>query len=377
MVRKHRKIIIKEGWDKPLFYTVIALMFFGCLMVYSASSPYAIKEYGNPQYFFYRDLIFSVFSCFLIWIVSLISYRHYQKWSGIIYILALLSCLLVFVPGIRHMLNNAHRWVRLGPITYMPSDGLKVAVIIFMAAQLSRRPAEENGNWRMLFSVFVFLGITVLPVYIQPNFSAVVVISVSILFMYFIGGMKLRHIIPMSILAAIILVIVFWPREGNYRLERLLIIFNPLRDPTDSAWQLIQSLYAVASGGMFGVGFGRSAQKFDYLAAEPHNDFIFSVIAEELGFVGALLLIMAFCFIAYRGLVIAKEADSTFSRYLALGLTFIISFQAMINIGVAIGLMPTTGITLPFLSYGGSSLMVMSAMVGILLNISRNRKVLN
>lgn len=358
--------------DRFLFLLVLALSFFGVLMVFSASAPYALKQFGDAKYYFLRDLAFTILGVFAMWVVSHINYRIYRRFALALYIIALFTCVLVWVPGIAYPVNQAHRWIHLGPVTYMPSDGLKIASLILLTTLLTRKPPEKRGYLATLFAVMLFIGFTILPIYIQPNFSAVIVIAAVLLFVYFVYGMNLWHLFPMIGITLAGLAFAFWPREGNYRLERLLTVLDPMRDPTGSGWQLLQSLYAVASGGFFGVGFGRSVQKFDYLADEPHNDFIFAVISEELGFVGALLVIIGFCLLAYRGIVIAKKATTRFGQLLAYGLTFMICFQAMVNIGVAIGLVPTTGITLPFISYGGSSLLVMSVMVGILLNISRD-----
>lgn len=374
-VRERRKIrSFNFGWDKPLLFTVLFLMVFGCLMVFSASGPYAIKEEGDAFYFFKRDIQYCLMGLVVIFIGFSIDYKLYRKHARLLYLLAWVSCLLVFVPHIGLSVNNARRWLNLIVLTYMPSDGLKIASIMLLSADLAR-PSDGTGrSWKALVSFLLFVAITILPVYFQPNFSAVMVLAVSLTFLYFIGGMRLSQLFPLLGAGLVFLLIAFWPSDENYRLGRVLIVLDPFQDAEGAGWQLIQSLYAVASGGLFGVGFGKSAQKFDYLAAEPHNDFIYSVIAEELGFFGALLVIVLFCYLAYRGLKIAREADSRFGRFLALGLTFVISFQAMVNIGVAIGLIPTTGITLPFVSYGGSSLLVMSFMIGILLNISRQKE---
>ncbi|WP_083428236.1 putative lipid II flippase FtsW [Murdochiella vaginalis] len=358
--------------DRVLFLLVLVLSFFGVLMVFSASAPYALKQFGDAKYYFQRDFIFTILGVGIMWAVSHIDYRIYRRFAPLIYILAILSCLLVWVPGIAYPVNRAHRWIHLGPLTYMPSDGLKVASLLLLSALLTRKPPEKRGTPATFLAIMLFIGFTILPIYVQPNFSAVIVISAVLLFVYFIYGMNLWHFLPMTGIALVGLAYAFWPKPGNYRLERLLTVFDPMRDPSGSGWQLLQSLYAVASGGFFGVGFGKSVQKFDYLADEPHNDFIFAVISEELGFIGALLVIAGFCFLAVRGIRIARNAKTRFGQVLALGLTFLICFQAMVNIGVSIGLVPTTGITLPFISYGGSSLLVMSMMIGILLNISRD-----
>lgn len=368
----NRKIIQKGSMDRGLVWLIILLSVFGAFMVFSASAPYALKQFGDAKYYFVRDAIFSVLGIIVMFLFSHIDYRLYRRFAMPLYVVALLSCLLVWVPGLKYPINQAHRWIHLGPVTYMPSDGLKITSLILLATMLSDKRPEENGSLRKFITVLLFIGITILPIYLQPNFSAVIVISATLLFTYFVFGMSLWHFLPMLGVAAVGLFYAFWPRPGNYRLERLLSVLNPKRDPSGSGWQLLQSLYAVASGGLFGVGYGKSVQKFDYLADEPHNDFIFAVISEELGFFGAFLVIAAFCFLAYRGLKIAGKAKTSFGRMLASGLTFLICFQAMVNIGVSIGVIPTTGITLPFISYGGSSLVIMSLMAGILLNISRD-----
>lgn len=368
----NRKTIQKGSMDRGLVWLIILLSVFGAFMVFSASAPYALKQFGDAKYYFVRDAIFSALGILVMFLFSHIDYRLYRRFAMPLYVVALLSCLLVWVPGLKYPINQAHRWIHLGPVTYMPSDGLKITSLILLATMLSGKRPEENGSLRKFITVLLFIGITILPIYLQPNFSAVIVISATLLFTYFVFGMSLWHFLPMLGVAVVGLLYAFWPRPGNYRLERLLSVLNPKRDPSGSGWQLLQSLYAVASGGLFGVGYGKSVQKFDYLADEPHNDFIFAVISEELGFFGAFLVIAAFCFLAYRGLKIAGKAKTSFGRMLASGLTFLICFQAMVNIGVSIGVIPTTGITLPFISYGGSSLVIMSLMAGILLNISRD-----
>lgn len=362
----------RGAFDRPLFFTTLGLMAFGCLMVYSASAPYAMISERDPSYFALSTLVFDVVGLLIMLFVSAINYRLYQRFSLAIYAISFGLCLLVFVPHIGMTLNNARRWIRLGSFTVMPSDILKIGSAIFLSAYLSRRRFEENGNLKTLGIVLLYLLWTILPVFRQPNFSAVMVISVTIMMIYFLGGMKRSHILIILVFAIIALTFAFWPHEGNYRLERLLTTFNPKGAAYDGGWHLLQSLYAVSSGGVFGVGFGRSRQKFGWLADEPHNDFIFSVICEEWGFLGAMALIGVFAFWVYRGIRIANRATTRFGRLLAYGLTFMVAFQALVNIGVAIGMVPTTGITLPFISYGGSSLMIMSGLAGILLNISRD-----
>ncbi len=360
--------------DRTILFCVIALILFGVIMVYSASAPYATKKYGDPQFYFKRDLVYAALAIVMMFIVSRIDYRIYERFAFPIYAFSFLLCLAVFIPGIGASINNSRRWIQIANQTFMPSDILKIGSICFLSYRLTRKPPEQNGTLRMLCWVLGFVLITILPVYFQPNFSAVMVIALSLMFVYFVGGMNLWHLLPMMGFGILGLLYAFWPRPGNYRLERLLIVFNPLKDPQNSGWQLLQSLYAVSSGGLWGVGFGQSRQKFDYLADEPHNDFIFSVISEELGFIGAMCLILAFVYLIWRCLRAANRANSAFGRLFGFGLSFIIAFQAMVNIGVSIGLVPPTGITLPFVSYGGSSLIVMGIIAGILLNISKDSR---
>ncbi len=358
--------------DLQLLFIVGGLILFGVIMVFSASAPYAARTQGDALYYFERDAIFAVIGFVIMLILSRINYRLYKIFALPILAITLVVCLFVFIPGIGIEINGAHRWIGVGEFTIMPSDLLKVAGIIYLSAYLSNRPLHENGSLNVLGHVLFIIVVAILPIYLQPNFSAVIVITASLFLTYLVGGMNLKHLLVFAILGAIGFAIAFWPHPGNYRLERLLIVFDPLKDPMHTGWQLLQSLYAVSSGGIFGAGFGHSRQKFDYLADEPHNDFIFAVISEELGFIGAFLLILAICFFINRALKATKEAQSSFGRLLGSGLTFIIGIQAMINIGVSIGLVPPTGITLPFISYGGSSLIVMCAIAGILLNISRD-----
>ena len=240
----------KQGaMDRFLFLLVLALSFFGVLMVFSASAPYALKQFGDAKYYFLRDLAFTILGVFAMWVVSHINYRIYRRFALALYIIALFTCVLVWVPGIAYPVNQAHRWIHLGPVTYMPSDGLKIASLILLTTLLTRKPPEKRGYLATLFAVMLFIGFTILPIYIQPNFSAVIVIAAVLLFVYFVYGMNLWHLFPMIGITLAGLAFAFWPREGNYRLERLLTVLDPMRDPTGSGWQLLQSLYAVASGG--------------------------------------------------------------------------------------------------------------------------------
>lgn len=371
--QRPRRYATRQGrLDMKLLGILLLLIAFGVFMVYSASAPYALDQFGDAQYYFRRDLVFASISIIMMLLVSRIDYNLYRRYYKSIYVAAFLLGLAVFFPGIAKPINGARRWIGIGSVSIMPSDFMKIASTIFLAAMLSKRSIQDNGDIKTAGRVIALIAVTIIPVFLQPNFSAVVVLAFTLFTVYILGGMRRSHLLIFIGCAAVLAVIAFWPYPGNYRLERLLIVFDPSKDAHGSGWQLLQSLYAVSSGGLAGVGFGHSRQKYDYLADEPHNDFIYAVISEELGFIGAVLLIVAFVYLIYRALRIAGRARNGFGRLLGYGLTIIVAFQAMINIGVAIGLSPPTGITLPFISYGGSSLMAMSVLAGVLLNISRD-----
>lgn len=376
MRKKNRRALFSKNEgsvDRVLVVLTLGLILFGSIMVFSASAPYAANAHdGNAMYYFFRNLLFAAIGTVVLFLVSRIDYRVYQRHAKLLYGLALLTCVLVFVPHVGQDINDSRRWISIGSFSFMPSDILKIGAIIGLSAYLCTRDLAKNGTLGIFFRVMFFIGMTILPVAMQPNFSAVVVISASLIFIYILGGMRMRHLGIVFLLAIVGLFIAFFPYKGNYRLDRLLAVIDPMKDPLGRGWQLLQSLYAVSSGGLFGVGLGQGRQKFDYLAEEAHNDFIFSVICEELGFVGATLVLLAFVILLVRMARASASAKNNFGKLLGYGITFIVGFQMLVNIGVAIGLVPPTGITLPFISYGGSSLVAMCVMMGIVLNLSRD-----
>lgn len=357
--------------DRVLLFLVVAFILFGILMVFSASAPWAIKEKQDPNFVVKRDLVWGVLSILTMGVVSRIPFSFYRRHAFGLYALSLLLCLLCFAPIIGAPTNNAHRWIGYKAVTLMPSDYLKISSVMVLAAFFTKGGGASLSMGKRFLLILVFAGVTLLPIIKQPNFSAVVVIGATIIAVYFMAGMKWPEMIVWGILIVLALLVAFWPREGNYRLTRLLVMLDPFRDPLNEGWQLLQSLFAVSTGRLFGVGFGMSRQKFDYLADEPHNDFIFAVLCEELGFVGALLFILFYAYMIYRMIQNVRKNPDPFSRLLGFGLTFIIAFQALVNIGVSIGFVPPTGITLPFISYGGSSLLAVSVMMGMILQLSR------
>lgn len=346
---------------------------FGIIMVLSASSPYAASTYGDSLYFFERDVAFGLLGIVVMVFVSFIPFRWYEKHAHIFFFLACVLGVLVLIPGIGRLLNNARRWIGVGTFSIMPSDFLKMGSIFLLAKVLSHGGTQKNRTLKIFLVAMAIIAVPAVLIFLQPDFSTLLVTVGALLLVFFVGGMNLTHTIGVGALGVAGLAFAFFGPGSGMRRERVLAFLDPLANKQDSGWQLVQSLYAVSSGGLFGVGLGQGRQKFDYLAAEPHNDFIFAVISEELGFVGAMFVIAMYLYFIYRGVRIAQHAQSDFAKLVAYGLTFVIALQAMVNIGVSIGLVPPTGITLPFISYGGSSLVASCMMIGILLNISRPR----
>lgn len=359
--------------DIPLLIAVIVLVLFGIVMVFSSSAPYSDIRYGSSTYFFSRQWKFAAVGLLFMLILSRIDYHIYKKVAIPFFVFCIVLCLLVFTPiGLK--LNNARRWllIRIGgsSLTLMPSDPMKIGCVIMMATLLERRDPKMNSSLKGIIQVLLVVGLTVLPIYFQPNYSTVLILIATLFLMYIVAGMNFKFVIPLIPIAVIFLYFTLSGEKNAYRLERIFSYLNPLEDKQDSGWQLIQSLYAISSGGFLGVGLGKSSQKFAYLS-EAHNDFIYAIICEELGFIGAIAVIFLFLFFISRGVNIAYRAKDRFGTYLAVGITAVIGLQAVINMAVTLGLIPTTGITLPFISYGGTSLVILMGMTGILLNISR------
>lgn len=356
-----------------IFLLVLVLAAFGSIMVYSASYPYALEMDLPANHFLVRHLAFSSLGLLLMALVSKINYHIYRRWALPIFFVALVLCSLVFTPLGTAYTTFARRWLDLSPLpAFMPSDLMKPASIIFLAAFLSRRTSKRLGMARDLLPVLGIIGLAVLPIYLQPNFSTVLLIIMTLILVYFISGAPLSRFILMAAPATIGGYYSLFGPGNEYRLERIMAALRPLDDFYGSGWQLSQSLFAVASGQLFGLGLGKSKQKYLYLT-EAHNDFIFAVIAEELGFFRSFLVILAFLLFIYFGVVITLRAKDNFGKLLAFGLTMSIGLQAFINIGVSFGIMPPTGLVLPFISYGGTSLLLTFINVGILLNISKAR----
>lgn len=347
-------------------------------MVLSASSPSALSLTGSSYTYVYKQLISAAIGIAAMLIISKIDYRRYQKYYKIVYVFSVAILLLVLVPGLGRDINGAVRWIKL-PIfgSAQPSEITKLGLILFFAVYLSKHRDELKNVWKGFFKPIIFFlapPIAILLV-VQSHFSASVIIILVISVMMITAGSKFSHFALFGSIGAggllggmYVLAKVF--HIGSFRLARIYSFLDPWQDPQGDGWQIIQSLYAIGSGGLFGVGLGNSTQKYLYIS-EPHNDFIFAVLAEELGFVGCAAVIILFLLFVWRGIVISMRAPDMFGSLMAVGISSLIGLQAIINIAVVTSSMPVTGIALPFFSYGGTSLIILLCAVGILLNISR------
>lgn len=358
----------RKSSDFTLIFLVSLLVIFGIVMVFSSSYYFALDKKGDAYYYLKRDVIWAAIGTVCMIITSKVNYKIYKKAAPMLLGISILLLMLVFTP-LGQEINYARRWIHLGPVTMMPGEIAKICAAIFAAWFLSKNPERiksfTHGILPMFGLIILFFGLIIL----QPNLSTAITVSMIILSIMFAAGMKWMHLAATIIVGVtgIIGMIIAEP----YRMKRLTSFLNPFADPLGDGYQVIQSLLALGSGGLFGVGLGKSIQKTLYLP-EPQNDFIFAIIGEELGFVGCVLLIICFILLIWRGIHISLNAPDLFGCLLGTGITAMVAVQVAINIAVATSSMPPTGIALPFISWGGNSLVLFMAAMGILLNISRH-----
>ena len=294
-------------------------------------------------------------------------YRYLEKYSYYIVGLTFLMLIAVMTPGLGKEVGGAQRWLNFGGFTFQPSELAKFALVLFIAKSLVKRSDQLKNFAYGYLPKLIVLGFFFVPILFQPDFGTAIIICAVTFTMLFIAGLRIKFLVY-SILA-IIPFIVSAIMSAEYRTRRIIAFLDPWQDPSDTGFQIIQSFYAFGRGGIFGAGIGASHQKLFYLP-EAHTDFIFSVIGEELGFIGTSLIVLLFSVLIWRGFVIAYHAKDSFGTHVAIGLTLLFGIQAFINMGVAVGLLPTKGLTLPLISMGGSSLIVLMLSIGVLLNIS-------
>ena len=359
----------KRSPDLWLFMVVILLMAVGICMVFSSSYIMAYKWYGDSYYFLKRQLIYVIIALIAFFFAIYTDYHYYKKFTLPILILSIALLSMVYISGIGRSIRGASRWLKIGIFSFQPSEIAKFALILYMAESLTRKQVKDIKTFiRGVLPPLIIMLVMFLLILNEPDFSTSLIILGISFIMLFIGGTRIVQLYGL-IAAAIPLGILILSRE-EYRRTRLLSFLDPWKDPLDSGFHIIQSLLALGSGGIFGIGLAESKQKYFYLP-DQHTDFIFSIIGEELGFIGTVVIIILFTMLLWRGFRIALDSSDQFGTLLAAGITSMIVFQSIINIGVVTKMIPTTGITLPFISYGGSSLIVNMFCAGILLNISR------
>lgn len=380
MQKKTKKVskFVNNQFDFILCITVILLLALGIIMVLSASAPSALSTTGNSYTYVKKQLIFAIAGIFVMLFLSKVDYRFYKKYYWQIYFISWIILLLVLVPGLGYSVKGATRWIKIGGFQFQPSELTKIGLIIFFAGYLTDHKDElydlKKGFIKPICFLIPPIGILF---FVQNHLSVSLVICIITIVMMFIAGCRLKHFAVVGIVGISLIIGIFGfmqisgAGEGNFRLDRISTYFDPWADAQGTGYQTVQSLYAIGSGGMFGLGLGNSKQKYLYIP-EPHNDFIFSILAEELGFAGCIIVIILFAIFIWRGILIAMRATDMYGTLVAVGITTLVAVQAIINIAVVTATVPTTGMSLPFFSYGGTALLLLLANVGILLNISRS-----
>jgi cell division protein FtsW len=355
--------------DWVLLGLVFTLASFGVLMVASASMSTAESVYGSPWYILQKHCLFLAMGVFIGTAVAMVPTSLWQRYGWMLILLTLLLLVLVLIPGLGRRVNGSQRWLMVGPMSVQASEVAKVLLVMFFASYLSRRHEELKSSWKGVFKPLMILAAVVGLLLLEPDFGGSVVIAGTVVAMMFIAGMKLWQFFSLLGLGGGLLAAaaIFSP----YRLERLVTFLDPWADQFDSGYQLTQSLIAFGQGQWFGVGLGKSVQKLFYLP-DAHTDFIFAIVAEEFGLIGAAALVLLFAAVVWRIFLIGKRAilhNNSFISLVAFGIAVLIAGQAFTNMGVASGLLPTKGLTLPFISYGGSSLIISCVLIGIVVRL--------
>ena len=352
-----------------LLIAVIILSIFGIVMIYSASSIWAEYRFHDSYKFVKMQSIFFILGLLCIFIIQKINIKSLYKYANVILFISFILLVLVLIPGIGKIRNGSRSWFGIGGFGIQPSEFAKLGLIIFTSKYLANNKKNIKNIKRGVFPILGVIGIFFLLIMLEPDFGTAMVITISLIVLIFVSGVKISFFIKVGILGliGIVALIIIAP----YRMMRIVSFLNPWSDPLGSGYQIIQSLYAIGPGGLLGQGFLMSRQKQFYLP-EPQTDFIFSIISEEFGFLGIIIVSFLFSFIFYHIIKISLKSNDLFSKYLSFGLGISIIIQALLNICVVIGLLPVTGVTLPFLSYGGSSLLISMISIGIILNIAKN-----
>jgi cell division protein FtsW len=354
-------------YDLLLLFPVLLLVGIGIVMVYSASSALAMKKFGSDLYFLKKQAAFSLVGFTALVVCRHLPYRLFRSLAYPILFVSLLSLIAVKISGLGYTAGGATRWIHMGAFTFQPSEFARVAMVIFLAYSMSKKAENMKAISIGFIPHVVILGIFSYLIMVQPDFGSVVILCMITWIMLFVGGARIFHLL--GTLLALLPVVWVFMTSAEYRLKRLTSFMDPWAYPSDEGYQVVHSLLAFGTGGIWGTGIGKGYQKLFYLP-EPHTDFIFSVIGEELGLIGVLVILCLYAAIFWRGIIIAVRTEDAFGALLAVGLTTATALQVCVNMCVSLGLLPTKGLTLPLLSYGGTSLVLSMASMGILMNIS-------
>jgi len=357
-------------YDVQLLFPVLFLVGIGIVMVYSASSALALKKFGTSYFFLKKQALFAFAGVIVLVISRHFPYKYYRKLAYPLLGLSLALLAIIQFTDLGLSAGGSIRWMKLGSFSFQPSELARIALVIYLAYSMEKKE-EQIKNFSIGFVPHVLvLGVFAALIFIQPDFGSVAILGALTWIMLFIGGVRFSQLF--ASLLIIIPVGYLFLINAEYRVKRILGFLNPWEYRADEGYQVVHSLMAFGTGGLWGAGIGKGYQKLFYLP-EPHTDFIFSVIGEELGLLGVLVIIALYAWIVMRGIAIARKAPDLFGSYLAVGLTIAIGLQIVVNMGVTLGLLPTKGLTLPLLSYGGTSLLINMASIGILMNISASK----
>ena len=360
----------KPEFDSVIFYTTMTLVFIGIIMVFSASFVQSAFKHGDSYYFLKRNVIYATLGFISMIIMSNLDYRFWKKNAKVIGIVSVILLLLVLTPlGIKA--NGARRWLGFGAFTIQPAEIAKFATIIITAKFIEKRYDDMKSLTKGVIPLLLVPGLFFALIMLQPNMSTAGTIILVTFVMIFVAGLNMKFVIAMF--GSGVGLFLLLALTSEYRLKRILSFLDPFQDPLGNGYQVIQGLYALGSGGLFGMGLGKSQQKWFYIP-EPQNDFIFAIIGEELGLIGCAIVIMLFVILVYRCVRIALNCKDIFTCMVVIGIGAQIGIQAALNIAVATSSMPVTGVALPFISYGGTSLIIFMSAVGIVLNISKHVK---
>jgi cell division protein FtsW len=358
--------------DVWLFGVAIVLLAAGVVMVYSASAIVAADRFQDPYFFLKKQLFWAVIGAACLWMAIRLDYRRLEHLVLPLLIFAGVLLVLVLVSPFGQAINGTRRWIRLGPVSFQPAELAKLALVLYLAAFLAKKGEAIAEFRRGLLPPLAVAGTLAALVLAQPDLGTCLTLVTLTFTLLFLAGGRVRHLGLILLAALPTLALAIW--VAPYRVRRIIAFLDPWSDPRGSGFQIIQSWLALGNGGLFGQGIGASRQKLFYLP-ESHTDFIFAIVGEELGFVGATTIVALFAILVWRGLRIGLRAPDPFGSYLAIGITVLIATQTLVNLGVVTGLLPTKGLPLPFISFGGSALLVTLLSTGVLLNISQHAHV--